>query len=328
MKNIVAIVALQVASVGGIVSDYCLVSQDRCDKDGIYKYKGITSYQDFIIRDKLDSELENIKKNPWLALKRSQQTLETNPNSSRAIMNQIDVLRYLITKDPSNHSSYLASILNLCSSILSLPEMLVPREIYKLVCKLSVGSAQSSRNATTIIKATSDCLAKPHYLDAFTLTDYRIIQLQNMFIEKDFEGAMESFQFLSRFVRHHRDWRDQAKAEGRKADRIPQIPPTIAVLGHVIEKIVESHREDQLHSLNDIKDEPSILSEADLKFITSEKNSFAIFIEICKGNGFSEEILHLMRSIADTPGVFESSLQYYQHRRPAISINDIAISFN
>ena len=80
MKNIVAIVALQVASVGGIVSDYCLVSQDRCDKDGIYKYKGITSYQDFIIRDKLDSELENIKKNPSLALKRSQQTLETNPN--------------------------------------------------------------------------------------------------------------------------------------------------------------------------------------------------------------------------------------------------------
>ena len=93
--------------------------------------------------------------------------------SSRAIMNQIDVLRFLITKDPSNHSSYLASIFNLCSSMLSLPEMLVPTEIYKVVCKLSVGSAQSSRNATTIIKATSDCLAKPHYLDAFTLTDYR-----------------------------------------------------------------------------------------------------------------------------------------------------------
>ena len=80
MKNIVSIVALQAVSVGGIVSDYCLVSQDRCDKDGIYKYKWITSYQDFIIRDKLDSELENIKKDPWLALKRSQQTVETNPN--------------------------------------------------------------------------------------------------------------------------------------------------------------------------------------------------------------------------------------------------------
>ena len=72
---------------------------------------------------------------------------------------------------------------------------------------------------------------------------FRIIQLQNMFIEKDFEGAMESFQFLSRFVRHHRDWRDQAKAEGRKTERIPQIPPTIAVLGQIIEKIVESHRQ-------------------------------------------------------------------------------------
>ena len=80
MKIIVAIVALKAVFVGGVVSDYCLVSQDRCDKDGIYKYKWITSYQDFIIRDKLDSELENIKKDPWLALKRSQQTLETNPN--------------------------------------------------------------------------------------------------------------------------------------------------------------------------------------------------------------------------------------------------------
>ena len=80
MKIIVAIVALQAVFVGGIVSDYCLVSQERCDKDGIYKYKWITSYQDFIIRDKLDSELENIKKDPWLALQRSQQTVETNPN--------------------------------------------------------------------------------------------------------------------------------------------------------------------------------------------------------------------------------------------------------
>ena len=88
-------------------------------------------------------------------------------------MNHIDVLRYLITKDPSNHSSYLSSIFNLCSSMLSLPEMLVPRGVYKMVCTMSLGSAQSLGNTRNIIKASSDCLAKSDYLDPFTITDYR-----------------------------------------------------------------------------------------------------------------------------------------------------------
>merc|ERR1719233_1178393 len=321
MKNIMIIVAMQAASVQGIVTDFCLISQDRCDRDGIYKYKWITSYQDFMIRDTLDSELENIKTDPFLALQRSQHTAKTYPNSSRAIMNQIDVLRYLITKDPSNHSSYLTSIINLCSSMLSLPEMLVPREVYKVVSKLFVGSAQSSRNRSSIIQATSECLAKSQYLDSFTITDFRIIQVQNMYLEKDFKGAMGSFQHLSTYIEQHRACRNQAKTEGRKIETIPQIPPSIAVLGQVIAEITESHRGDTLPSIKDTEKEPRLMSEADQKLITSERNSVDIFIEICKENSFSEEIVQIMRRIANTQGLFESTLIHYQHRRPVITFH-------
>ena len=62
-----------------------------------------------------------------------------------------------------------------------------------------------------------------------------------MFLEKDFEGALESFQSLSSFVRQHRDKRNQATTEGEKIEKIPTIPPCIAVLGRVIDKIAESN---------------------------------------------------------------------------------------
>ena len=61
-----------------------------------------------------------------------------------------------------------------------------------------------------------------------------------MFLEKDFDGALESFQSLSSFVRQHRDKRNQATV-GEKIEKIPTIPPCIAVLGRVIDKIAESN---------------------------------------------------------------------------------------
>ena len=59
--------------------------------------------------------------------------------------------------------------------------------------------------------------------------------------------------------------------------------------------------------MDDIKEDYGLLSEADQKFIKSEKDDFNMFIEICKENGFSKEILQLMRNIADTPGFIENS---------------------
>ena len=59
--------------------------------------------------------------------------------------------------------------------------------------------------------------------------------------------------------------------------------------------------------MNDIEEDYGLLSEADQKFIKSEKDDFNMFIEICKENGFSKEILQLMRNIADTPGFIENS---------------------
>ena len=62
-----------------------------------------------------------------------------------------------------------------------------------------------------------------------------------MFVQKDFKGALESFQSLSSFVRQHRDKRNQATTEGKNIEKIPTIPSCIAVLGRVIEKIAESN---------------------------------------------------------------------------------------
>ena len=59
--------------------------------------------------------------------------------------------------------------------------------------------------------------------------------------------------------------------------------------------------------MDDIKEDYGLLSEADQKFIKSEKDDFNMFIEICNENGFSQEILQLMRNIADTPGFIENS---------------------
>jgi hypothetical protein len=60
--------------------DYCKKDQDRCDNDGVYKYIGVTNYEDYEIRDRLDDDLEFIKIRPKLALKKIEKTLQMYPN--------------------------------------------------------------------------------------------------------------------------------------------------------------------------------------------------------------------------------------------------------
>ena len=65
---------------GGVETDYCKVNMGRCDKDGIYMYKWLTGYEDFVIRDLVDDQLENIMTEPMTALQRSRDMLKTFPN--------------------------------------------------------------------------------------------------------------------------------------------------------------------------------------------------------------------------------------------------------
>ena len=60
-------------------NDYCEKDRDRCDSEGIYKYIGVTNYDDYAIRDKLDDDLELIGIRPKLALKKTEKTLNTYP---------------------------------------------------------------------------------------------------------------------------------------------------------------------------------------------------------------------------------------------------------
>ena len=60
--------------------DYCDNDSDRCREDGVYKYLAVTSYDDYVIRDRLDDDFELIDIRPKLALKKSEKTLKQYPN--------------------------------------------------------------------------------------------------------------------------------------------------------------------------------------------------------------------------------------------------------
>ena len=76
----IIMVVLLATHGGGVETDYCKVNMGRCDKDGIYKYKWLTGYEDFVIRDLVDDQLENILAEPMTALQRSRDMLKTFPN--------------------------------------------------------------------------------------------------------------------------------------------------------------------------------------------------------------------------------------------------------
>ena len=50
--------------------DYCLVDDSRCDEYGVYKFLDFTSYEDFLIRDRLDDDIELTFTRPLFALKK------------------------------------------------------------------------------------------------------------------------------------------------------------------------------------------------------------------------------------------------------------------
>ena len=61
--------------VGG--DDYCQVDDSRCDEYGVYKYLDFTSYEDFLIRDRLDDDIEVTFTRPVFALKKANKTLKS-----------------------------------------------------------------------------------------------------------------------------------------------------------------------------------------------------------------------------------------------------------
>ena len=60
-------------------TDFCNVDKARCSKEGIYQYKWATGYEDFILRDLLDDDVETVKTDPMLALEKANNTLLKHP---------------------------------------------------------------------------------------------------------------------------------------------------------------------------------------------------------------------------------------------------------
>ena len=80
-----------------------------------------------------------------------------------------------MSKEKSNpkHLNYSSKRLQICSTILALPEITVAQDIYKVVCNQYVNLAIGSNNLDTIIKATTECLDKRQYMDVFSLHFFR-----------------------------------------------------------------------------------------------------------------------------------------------------------
>ena len=56
--------------------DFCERDSDNCDQYGNYKHISITSYEDFRIRQELDSDADLIKMRPNLALRKIEEKNE------------------------------------------------------------------------------------------------------------------------------------------------------------------------------------------------------------------------------------------------------------
>ena len=63
-----------------LADDYCLVDEARCDEYGVYRYMDFTSYEDFLIKDRLDDEIELTSTRPVLALKKANKTFHNYSN--------------------------------------------------------------------------------------------------------------------------------------------------------------------------------------------------------------------------------------------------------
>ena len=61
--------------------------------------------------------------------------------------------------------------------------------------------------------------------------------MTNLFLRKDFKGALESFHKMLSHIKQMKDWQAAEAAYGRKY-RTPQMPPHVAVLGHAIGAIL------------------------------------------------------------------------------------------
>merc|ERR1712106_1124145 len=104
--SIISLVTFLSQPSDSLETDYCKVDRSRCTKEGIYRYKWATGYDDFVIRDILDDDVETIQSEPWLAAQKSNETLIKYPNSPRAILNQLNVLRNSNQKKHSHFHQY------------------------------------------------------------------------------------------------------------------------------------------------------------------------------------------------------------------------------
>ena len=60
--------------------DFCEPDSDHCDKEGLYKHIGITSYEDFKIRKELDDDADLIQIRSSLSLSKIEKTINKYPN--------------------------------------------------------------------------------------------------------------------------------------------------------------------------------------------------------------------------------------------------------
>merc|ERR1711892_1528093 len=176
--------------------DYCEKDQDRCDDEGIYKYFGVTSLDDYAIRDILDDDFELINIRPKLAIKKTDKIMKKYPNSPRAILNKALALRNANAQGEGTlaYPEYLSESMNLYSRITALPMLKITPGLSNYACELWFGLASSTTDTQTIVNVTSACLKRD--LGNDLIFSLRASQAINLFLEKNYKESLTSLKIF------------------------------------------------------------------------------------------------------------------------------------
>jgi len=293
---VVIFISAFLASASTVV-DYCTIDRNRCDDDGIYKYTWLSSYQDFLIQNILDRDVETIQTDIEMAKDMANNTLGLYPNSPRAVLNMLTVKRYLmktIEVSLDKRDSYRAQCISLCKTILAMPSIILPSLLYLVVCKLYVFLAMETEDTQISLDATIVCLQNPNNLDLLSQKEFRIHEITIFFMMKNFEASLNSMK------QYRADMRLWSSISGKPA---PDIPMYILALETATKRILGKISVDE--GLKEIQKNP----HGSNKDIFEQKRKFTKFIDLCREKTLEKDVIGVLVNIAETPGFFERAVE-------------------
>merc|ERR1711892_449309 len=279
--------------------NYCEKDQDRCDDDGIYKYFGVTNFDDSAIRDILDDDFELINIRPKLAVKKTEKTLKKYPNSPRAILNKALALRNANAQGEGTlpYPEYFAESMNLYSRITALPLEKITAGLLNHACELWFGLATSTEITQTIIEVTTACLNKNVSLGNDIIFSLRASQAINLFSAKNYKECLNSMDTFYATVA------DVQQKTGKTLTPQPFLKMVQLAANKILQNEID---QSSIESMQQIFD---ILRAEDPETLQQQKDKYDLFVEQCKEKEFKDESMRIMYEVGVDAGLYLSKYQ-------------------